>query len=95
MKRKVYDTNQPKEVKRMIAERDKKEKQIIMTAYKAAGVEELKDVTVEVNGDVKAFTFNGQVFMILNSIFVGGSIHFDIQATKSVLIALKLQKLIS
>lgn len=95
MKQEKFDTNQPKEVQRMLAKRNEKEKAIIMTAFQTVGVENISDVTEQVNGDTKAFIFEGKVFLIVSSHFIGCYITFDIQATKEVLIALKLKKLIS
>lgn len=97
MKKEKFDVTQPKEVKKMLATRDKKLKEIVMTAFAAIGVEDIKDVTEETTSDghCKSFIFQGKVFLVVSSRFERGEIQFDIKATKLVLVALKVKKLIS
>jgi uncharacterized hydantoinase/oxoprolinase family protein len=96
MKAEKFNSSEPKEVKRMLAKKAKKEKDIIMTAFHAYGIQDIKDVVEEISKDVtKAFHYNGKVFLIVGCTFGGGYITFNVQSTKEVLIALKLKKLIS
>ncbi len=97
MKKEKFDITQPKEVKKMLAARDRNLKQIVMTAFSVMGVEDIKDVTEETTSDghCKSFIFQGKVFLVVSSRFERGEINFDIKATKEVLIALKVKKLIS
>jgi len=97
MKQEQFDQSNPKEVQRMLAKRAEKEKAIIMTAFHAHGVENISDVTEQVteDGNCKSFIYEGKLFLIVSSHFSGVFITFDIKATKDILIALKLKKLIS
>lgn len=84
-----------REIQKIAAKRKKKEKDIIMTAFHTVGVQDIKYVVEQVNGDTKSFIFEGKVFLILRSWLEGSDIKFEINSTKEVLIALKLKKLIS
>jgi hypothetical protein len=93
---KEFDSSKHREVRRMLAKKAKKEKQIIMTAFHAYGIQDIKKVIEQVSEDgTKAFIYDRKVFLIVGCTFGGGYITFNVQSTKEVLIALKLKKLIS